>query len=141
MRRSLASLAIGLWFAGCGDDAVSPDAAATDAAPDAEIVDGCEVLRDPQAEPGDPIDGDTWETFAADFFAAYCTRCHASTLDGPDRNGAPVGYDWDVEATVREHLPEIRNVVGVTMYMPLSPPDPTCDERRRLVRWIDADAP
>lgn len=131
-------LALVLLLAACGDDELS----VTDAGPpDAETIKGCEVLRDPQAEPGDDIDGDTWTTFASDFFADNCTRCHATTRTGDDRNGAPIGYDWDVEANVRDHLEEIRTVVGVTMFMPFTPPDPTCDERQRLVRWIDADAP
>lgn len=127
-----------LLLAACGgDDASSADAAP----PDAETIKGCEVLRDPQAQPGDPIDGDTWATFGQDFFADNCVRCHSTTRVGADRNGAPADYNWDVEATVRDHLDEIRIVVGVTMFMPFTPPDPECSERQRLVRWIDADAP
>jgi hypothetical protein len=131
----------GMWrtvllLAACGGGGSNDDA------PDAEVlVNGCPVLDEPQAQPGDPIDGDTYETFAMGFFEEWCTRCHSSALAGDDRNGAPVGYDWDVEATVRDHLEEIRSAVGVTNFMPFEPPDPTCDERRRLVRWIDADAP
>jgi hypothetical protein len=110
--------------------------------PDARIINGCPSLASPQASPGDPIGGDTYASFAMGFFEGFCTRCHASTLQGDDRNGAPVGYDWDVEATIRDHLPEIRNMVGVQNFMPLDPPpEPTCAERQRLVRWIDADAP
>jgi len=124
-------------LAACGGD----DNAADAGPPDAETIKGCEVLREPQAEPGDPIDGDTWATFAMDFFADNCTRCHSTTRVGPDRNGAPDDYNWDDELTVRDHLPEIRNVVGVTMFMPFLPPDPECSERQQLVRWIDADAP
>ncbi len=125
-------------FAACGGD----DAPATDAAPpDAEINNGCEALRAPQAEPGDPIGGDTYVTYAMGFFAQHCTRCHDSTRIGTDRNGAPPGYNWDVEASVREHLADIRNAVGVFNFMPFTPPDPTCAERQRIVRWIDADAP
>ena len=124
-------------LAACGDDAATSDAAP----PDARIVDGCPAHDEPLAAPGDPIDGDTFETFAADFFATWCTRCHASTLTGAARNGAPEGYDWDVEASVRERLPLIRNAVGVANFMPFTPPDPSCDDRARLVRWIDAGAP
>ena len=35
----------------------------------------------------------------------------------------------------------IRYAVGVINFMPINPPDPTCEERARIVRWIDADAP
>ncbi len=119
----------------CGDDGVVVE-------PDARTIKGCPVLEEPQAAPGDPIDGDTWDSFAMGFFAEHCTRCHSTTLVGSAaRQGAPDDYNWDVEATVRLHLPEIRNVVGVTMFMPFLPPDPTCEERQRLVRWIDAAAP
>jgi hypothetical protein len=131
--RALAIL-LAVLAASCGDDAAGDS-------PDARIVNGCPALEEPQAAPGDPIDGDTWDTFAMEFFATWCTRCHGSTLTGPDRNGAPVGYDWDVEATVRSFLPEIRNAVGVQNFMPFNPPDPSCDERQQIVRWIDADAP
>jgi hypothetical protein len=134
LRRALLAL---LVLSACGDDGNAPDAGP----PDAATIKGCLVLTEPQAEPGDPIDGDTWATFAMDFFADNCTRCHSTTRVGPDRNGAPDGYNWDDEPTVRDHLPEIRNVVGVTMFMPFLPPDPECSERQRLVRWIDADAP
>ncbi len=129
-----ARLALLLGLVACGGGGDSPPDGPT-------LIKGCPILDDPQAEPGDPIDGDTFETFAAGFFEDWCTRCHSSTLAGDDRNGAPTGYDWDVEATVRDHLDEIRNVVGVTMFMPFDPPDPTCAERQQLVRWIDADAP
>ena len=129
-----------LAAAACGDDGGS---SAIDAAGevDARIVNGCPAHDEPLAEPGDPIDGDTYASFAMPFFEEWCVRCHASTLSGPDRNGAPTGYDWDVEASVREHLDAIRRAVGVQNFMPLNEPFPTCDERARLVRWIDADAP
>ena len=101
----------------------------------------CEPFEGEQAEPGDPIDGDTFATFASGFFTTYCTRCHSTTRSGADRNGAPTGYNWDEEASVRAHLAEIRSVVGVSFFMPLNDPKPACYERQRLVRWIDAAAP
>jgi uncharacterized membrane protein len=110
--------------------------------PDARIVNGCPALEEPQASPGDPIDGDTWDTFAMQFFEDFCTRCHSVDNVGPDeRMDAPEGYDWDDPASVREHVDEIRAAVGVANFMPLSPPEPTCEERERIVRWIDAGAP
>lgn len=124
----------GCGLAGCGDDA-SP---AEDAG-DPEI---CDELRDPLAQPGDPIDGDTYQTFAQPFLASYCIRCHDSALTTFEmRGGAPAGYDWDQEDIVRTHLTEIRSAVGVTNFMPFNAPFPSCEERARLVRWIDAAAP
>jgi len=137
MRSRIGLFACALVAASCGGGGDAADAGP----PDARIVNGCPALEEPQASPGDPIDGDTWTTFAMELFATHCTRCHASTLGAGERTGAPLGYDWDVEASVREHLADIRNAVGVANFMPLLPPDPTCDERQRLVRWIDAGAP
>ncbi|MCC6876739.1 MAG: hypothetical protein IT378_20720 [Sandaracinaceae bacterium] len=157
-----------LWIVllalGCesGVDPARPDT-------NVEMRNGCPVLRGPVAMPGDPIEGDTWATFAEPFFEQWCTRCHSQALDTPElRRGAPRGYDWDVEASVRAHLPEIRQQVGVLVSMPYEPqcdmdtdcppttacvPSATgrgtcrtarrmtCAERLRLVRWIDAAAP
>jgi uncharacterized membrane protein len=136
--RRLALLAA-LTLSGCSDDG---GGSPVDAGPDGPpLINGCPSLSTPQASPGDPIDGDTFDTFAGPLLTQYCTRCHATTLTGAARNGAPVGFDWDDEASVRTHLAEMRNAVGVINFMPPSNPLPTCDERQRLVRWIDADAP
>jgi uncharacterized membrane protein len=105
------------------------------------LVNGCPSWPAALATPDGGAGGDTWATFAQGFFASYCTRCHSSTLTGGARNGAPDGYDWDVESAVRAHLDVIRSAVGVGNFMPPSAPLPACDERRRLVRWIDAAAP
>jgi hypothetical protein len=135
-----------LLLAGCGDS--TPTSTADLGMPSGDLstpgdmtflANGCAPLTQPVAQPGDPIDGDTWATFAQGFFATYCTRCHSTTA--VDRQGAPAGFDWDVEATVRLHLSEIRDAVGVSNFMPFLPPNPTCAERRRIVRWIDASAP
>jgi uncharacterized membrane protein len=131
--RGFALLAV-LLVAGCGDDGGNP----VDAG---QLINGCPSLTAPQANPGDPIDGDTFATFAGPLLATYCTRCHSVTRSGADRNGAPIGYNWDDEASVRMHLPEMRNAVGVFNFMPPNDPRPTCAERQRLVRWIDASAP
>lgn len=126
-------------MAGCGDDA--GDAVDAAGGGDAALVNGCPSLSAPQASPGDPIDGDTFTGYAQPMFQQFCTRCHASTLTGAARNGAPVGFDWDVESAVRAQLPRIRGAVGVLNFMPLNEPRPTCADRQRLVRWIDAGAP
>jgi hypothetical protein len=114
---------------------------ATAPGPDAKTARGCPVLEDPLAQPGDPIDGDNFANFAGPFFASFCTRCHGSTVMGADRNGAPEALNWDSEVTVRSNLSRIRLAVGVGNFMPPSDPKPSCAERERLVRWIDADAP
>lgn len=141
-------------------DAAASDAALDGSAVDADITDAdalldassdagpfdsglpCPELRLPVASPGDDIGGDTYVTFAAGFFATYCTGCHSSTLvTDVERMGAPPGLDWDVESVVRGDLFRIRWDVGEGQRMPPMEPLPTCEERFRLVRWIDADAP
>jgi uncharacterized membrane protein len=131
---------LALLFSACSDDGAAPvDAAGGGDGP--PLINGCPSLSAPQAQPGDPIDGDTFASFAGPLFTSYCTRCHSTTLTGAARNGAPIGFDWDSEASVRIHLAEIRNAVGVLNFMPPSDPEPSCAERQRLVRWIDAAAP
>ena len=105
------------------------------------LVNGCPPLTAPLTTPDGGAGGDTWASFAQGFFASYCTRCHSSTLTGVARNGAPDGYDGDDEATVRLHLDVIRSAVGVGNFLPPTAPTPTCAERQRIVRWIDAAAP
>lgn len=126
--------------------ACTSSATPTDAGSDlADAAALCPALSQPVAMPGDPIGGDTFQSFAKPFFATWCTRCHSQSLAptdaGDPRNGAPVGLDWDVEASVRLHLADIRHDVGVSHYMPFNDPKPTCAERFELIRWIDAGAP
>lgn len=137
-----------LGLSACGDDDTSSEVDgggiggdASMAAGDGGERNGCNVLSAPLAMPGDPIDGDTWSTFAEGFFSSYCTRCHATTLMDAARNGAPIDRNWDDEASVREHLPLIRQWVGELNAMPIGDPKPSCEERARIVRWIDANAP
>lgn len=109
------------------------------------LANGCPSLVAPVARRGDDIGGDTYQSFARPFFAAWCLHCHSSSLKTPaQRNGAPEEYNWDVEPVVRANLDRIRQQVGVYNTMPLLDGRdalPTCDERRRLIRWIDAGAP
>lgn len=129
------AVVVAIGVLGCGDDGGSGDGDA------GELINGCPPHRTPLAQPGEPIDGDTYASFAMPLFQSFCVRCHATTVTGDDRNGAPVDYDWDDETSVRAHLAEIRNAIGVLNFMPLTPPAPSCDQRRRMVRWIDAAAP
>jgi hypothetical protein len=121
---------------GCGGSSNGGDMGAADMT---VTVNGCPSWMDPVAKPGDNIGGDTYTTYAKGFFAMWCTRCHSTTAT--DRMGAPKEYNWDDETAVRAHLAEIRTAVGVQNFMPFTPPNPSCDERKRLVRWIDAAAP
>ncbi len=113
----------------------------TDAA-DVLLRNGCPVLTEPVDRPDAAAGDDTWTAFAQGFFRSWCVRCHATArVTAEERMGAPTGFDWDDEASVRRELARIRSAVGVENYMPLTPPNPSCDERRRLIRWIDIGAP
>lgn len=126
---------------GGGSDGGAADLATSPGADMTVLVNGCPPLVQPQTTPDGGAGGDTWASFAQGFFASYCTRCHSSTLTGAARNGAPIGYDWDQQTAVDAHLSMIRDAVGVSNFMPPSAPTPSCAERQRLVRWIDAAAP
>ena len=95
--------------------------------------------------------GDDYLTFAEPLFTTYCVRCHSVTrtntstscaaTDMTCRHGAPLGFNWDDPASIRAHLANIRLAIGEENFMPPNGLQPTCDERARLVRWIDAGAP
>jgi len=109
--------------------------------PTATLINGCPSLAPCLATPGSSS-ALTYTGFAQPFFATYCTRCHATALTGGGRHGAPSGYNWDDRTSVYAHLPEIRDVIGVSNYMPFDrPTDLPCDRRRELVTWIDTGAP
>jgi hypothetical protein len=139
--RATSFIVLAAALAGCGDSGGGGNDMAV-ANPDMTfLAHGCVPLSTPVTTPDGGADGDSWSPYAEGFFAMYCIRCHATTVTGAARNGAPAGYNWDDESAVRAHLAEIRMAVGVTNIMPFTPPDPTCAERRRIVRWIDAAAP
>lgn len=128
----LRTFVLAVLLSGCAEAEPKSDAGEDASCPD---------LLEPLAMPGDPIEGDNYANLARPFFDSYCVRCHDSAKTGAARNRAPMGFDSDQESSVRSHLPEIRGAVGVTNYMPFNAPFPSCAERSRLVRWIDADAP
>jgi hypothetical protein len=125
------SFALGCLSFGCGDDSAPPDAAPADAGP-------CGPFTDPITTPTT----DTYDNFARGFFSSYCLRCHSSTLVTPtERMLAPPGLDWDVPASIDTNAMRIRQAVGVIQFMPFNEPFPACEERRRLVNWIDVGLP
>lgn len=77
----------------------------------------------------------------------YCTRCHASTLNGPSRSGAPLDHDFDTLELIRAVNPEHIDAYaaagpsGIHTLMPPSGPAPTEVERRRLGEWLACGTP
>lgn len=91
-------------------------------------------------------DPPTWDTFGQDFMTRYCTRCHASTVRGEDRQGAPSFHDFDTVfgvRAVRVHIDQT-TAIGPAARNTSMPPDgdaPTVAERERLGQWLACGAP
>jgi len=93
-----------------------------------------------------PTPAVTWSGFGQTFFTTYCTRCHASTLMGSARTGAPVGYDWDQVAIVRMHIAEIDEVAAsgpnaTNTAMPFLGTQPSLAERQMLGQLLACGVP
>lgn len=83
----------------------------------------------------------TWESFGQQFMTNYCTRCHASTLTGDARMGAPLYHDFDTldgVLVVAEHVDEkaASGPAATNELMPISAPLPTMEERQQLGEWL-----
>jgi hypothetical protein len=161
---SLALAAAGLLVAqgsssSCGPSTPGPTCGPYDGGfPDLDAGEQC-LFPCPVTTPAQGAGGDDYPSFAQGFFTTYCVRCHStsrtlncSLAGNPTcRFGAPSGYDWDDPASIRSHLRHIRGVVAagdpfsMPPDLPVMPdparPAPTCQDRFRIARWIDAGAP
>ncbi len=105
------------------------------------------VMIAPSMAPCPPGFADTYESFGRDFFANYCENCHSSThLTPSERQGAPIGYDFDSPEGVRARLDEIDGVAAggptrINTFMPMGASTPSDAERDRLGAWIACGAP
>jgi uncharacterized membrane protein len=118
-------------FVGCSDPQPAPEPVLSGVATDSTCPAGSKL---------------TYESWASDFFASYCTRCHSTTRDEDQRNGAPVGYNWDDLDSVRTHSMEIDRMAAastdvVNHEMPPSDPRPPTSERQKLGAWLACGAP
>lgn len=122
-----------LLASACDGEAPAPDAGAPST--DAGSADSGSM-----EDAGPPPD--TWETFAADWFATYCNECH----DGASR-------DYTTLTHVRRDMDRIRCGVSPTTadgcggspaagQFPVGPgPYPDDASRERLVAWLEAGLP
>lgn len=152
--------ALTLSLAGCGSPtpaapdafAPPPDAAEVDAGVDASSPADTGPARDVGTRFGTstgascPSPAVTYAAFGQTFFATHCTRCHASTLTGTARNGAPAGYDFDSIEGVRAVADAIDQVAGsgpaaTNTFMPLSGSTPTLEERQSLAQMLACGVP
>jgi len=84
----------------------------------------------------------TYENFAVSFMTEYCTSCHASTLTGDARKGAPLYHDFDSRngiLAVADHV-DWKAAAGPDATNELMPtgsgPVPTDAERQQLGEWL-----
>ena len=88
----------------------------------------------------------TYASFGQAFFAGYCQRCHASTVTGLARMGAPTDHTFDTVEQIRsmsDHIDEhaAAGPSAVNTEMPPDAPTPTEAERRQLGEWLACGAP
>ena len=107
---------------------------------------GCPGIGDEDPPPtatddDDTDDGPTWESFAEAFFSDYCTACHAATLSGADRKGAPPAVDYDSYDAAVQNASGADDRVVTSRDMPPSAPFPTNDELDRLAAWVQGGTP
>jgi uncharacterized membrane protein len=110
--RTLASAAIALALAACGEDYP------------AECRDS-------------PL---TYETFGAPFMISWCRGCHSRELRVDMRQRAPVDVNLDTLGDVRAHATRIVVRAGAGSSMPPAG-GPSADERALLAEWIGCGAP
>ncbi len=88
----------------------------------------------------------TYQNFGKPFMENYCTRCHATTKMGDDRQGAPTFHDFDTLFGVKavwNHVDQT-SAAGPAAFNDSMPPDspkPTRDERYQLGEWIACGMP
>lgn len=88
----------------------------------------------------------TYASFGQQFMESYCTSCHASTLTGEARQGAPEFHDFDTIGGIRNVAGHIDQMAGsgpnaTNTGMPNEDPAPTMAERQQLAEWIACGAP
>jgi len=148
--RSLLAACVVAMTVSCGDDGpgvAGPTDRPVDAGPPCSPLPAVQVgvVRQGCDTYPEPVQGtlcdDDFEGFARPFLDKYCLRCHLSSLaTAAARNAAPPDANWDDDSVVRDNLDLIRTFVGNGV-MPPSAPFPTCEERFRMVLWLDSGAP
>ncbi len=88
----------------------------------------------------------TYANFGQAFFTTYCQRCHASSVTGAARMGAPADHVFDQVQDIQllsEHIDELAAAgpAAVNTAMPPNGPSPTQTERLQLGEWLACGAP
>jgi uncharacterized membrane protein len=88
----------------------------------------------------------TWDSFGKTFMESYCTRCHATSVTGSARQGAPSDHNFESAELVRMQIEHIDETTAagpgaVNTAMPIGSPTPTEAERKQLGEWLACGAP
>ena len=91
---------------------------------------------------GDVLDCESstlsYDNFGSQFMTNFCLDCHASTVTGGARNGAPVAVNFDDLSLVQAQAGRIKARVNASSLPPPSfPAAPSATERSDLTEWID----
>lgn len=81
-----------------------------------------------------------WDSFGEPFVRSWCTGCHSASLAEADRQGAPLGVDFDTLTGVWAEIDGIRNLAVDGRSMPPAG-GPGDDARALLGEWIGCGAP
>jgi hypothetical protein len=83
----------------------------------------------------------TYQNFGAAFMLEHCAMCHASTLSGADRHGAPEGVDLDSrEGVAIWRGGVLSQAAGLGAKMPPAG-SVTAAEKKLLTEWLQCGAP
>ncbi len=86
--------------------------------------------------------GDTWDNFAADFFATYCVACHSESPKNFNKYAQVVDNADTIRCGVASTTLADCGAWPPAQQFPVgSGPFPSDEERDRIVAWIDAGMP
>jgi cytochrome c5 len=88
----------------------------------------------------------TYDNFGRGFIQTYCARCHASTVTGAARKGAPADHTFDDIHEIRglaHHIDQYAasGPAATNTAMPKDDPRPSLEERRKLGEWLACGSP
>ena len=104
------------------------------------------VILGPHTDAICPTPPVTYADFGEPFFATYCTRCHARSVVGADRNGAPADHNYESAADIRLWAHEIDQVAAsgpsaTNTAMPFTGLQPSLAERELLGQLLACGVP
>lgn len=104
------------------------------------VVASCGVKQDAVRVFDVVATGVTWCQDVQDVFAANCTRCHASTLEGAARHEAPITVNFDTyDAAVANAELGLRLMQAGAM--PFNGPKVPTDQQALVSAWLDLGMP